>query len=119
MVPTILLLHITQLLVEHIIQRLVEIFGCNSNIPFAGLAVMFSGDFLQLPPIHARPIYSDDNDEWQILVHLWKMFKLAELTAAMRHKGDGTFIELLNKVRTASINDQDETLLNPILGGGR
>ena len=29
----------------------------------------------------------------------------------MRQKGDDTFIDLLNKVRTASINDRDEKLL--------
>ena len=45
------------------------------------------------------------------LVHLWKMFKLAELTEDMHPKGDDTFIDLLNNVRTASINDHDENLL--------
>ena len=35
------------------------------------------------------------------------MFKLAELTEVMRQKGDDTFIDLLNNVRTAFINDQD------------
>ena len=71
------------------------------------LQVIFFGDFFQLPPIQTWPIYSDYNDEWQNLVHLWKMFKLAELTEVMRQKGD----DLLNNVRTASINDQDEKLL--------
>ena len=56
-------------------------------------------------------MYSDYNDEWQNLVHLWKMFKLAELTEVMRQKGDDTFIDLLNNVRTATLNDQDEKLL--------
>ena len=51
-------------------QRLVEIFGCNSNIPFAGLTVIFCVDIFQLPPIQVRPIYSDYNDEWQNLVHI-------------------------------------------------
>ena len=37
------------------------------------------------------------------------MFKLAELTEVMHQKGDDTFIDLLNNVRTA--NDQDEKLL--------
>ena len=39
------------------------------------------------------------------------MFKLAELTEVMRQKGYDTFIDLLNNVRTASINDHDEKLL--------
>ena len=39
------------------------------------------------------------------------MFKLAALTEVMHTKGDYTFIDLLNNVRTASINDHDEKLL--------
>ena len=39
------------------------------------------------------------------------MFKLAELAEVMRQKDDDTFIDLLNNVRTASVNDQDEKLL--------
>ena len=41
------------------------------------------------------------------------MFKLAELTEVMCQKGDDTFIDLLNNVRTKSINDRDENSLNP------
>ena len=39
------------------------------------------------------------------------MFKLAELTEVMCQKGDDTFIDWLNNVRAASINDQNEKLL--------
>ena len=77
---------VSNILVLHINQRLVEIFGCNSNVPFAGLTLTFCEDFFQLPPIQARPLYSDFNDEWQNLVQLWKMFKLAELTEVTRQK---------------------------------
>ena len=42
----------------HIHQRLVEIFGRSPDIPFAGISVIFSGDFFQLPPIKACPIYA-------------------------------------------------------------
>ena len=61
---------VSNILLLHINQRLVEIFWCNSNIPFACLTVIFYGDFFQLPPIQARPIYSDYNIEWQVLVQL-------------------------------------------------
>ena len=80
---------VSNILLLHINQRVVEIFECNSNIAFAGLTVIFCEKKFRLPPIQARPIYSDYNDEWQNLVHLWKMFKLAELTEVMRQKGDG------------------------------
>ena len=52
---------VSNILLLHINQRLVEIFGCNSNIDFTGLTVIFCGDFFQLPPIQARPICSDYN----------------------------------------------------------
>ena len=111
---------VSNILLLHIDQRLVEIFGWNSNIPFAGLTVIFCGDFFQLLPIQARPIYSDYNDEWQNLVHLWKMFKLAELTEVMRPKGDDTFVDLLNNIRTASINPTQTGLFAHYItwGGG-
>ena len=59
---------VSDILLLHINKRLVEIFGCNYNIPFAGLTVIFCGYFFQPPPIQERPIYSDCNDEWQSLV---------------------------------------------------
>ena len=37
--------------------RPVEVFGCQGNKPFTGLTVKTIGDFFQLPPIQARPIY--------------------------------------------------------------
>ena len=67
---------VSNILLLHINQRLVEIFGCNSIIHFAGLTVIF-----------------------------------CELTEVMRPKGDDTFNDLFNNVRTASINDHDEKLL--------
>ena len=30
-------------------KRLVEIFGCSPNIPFAGVSLILCGDFYQLP----------------------------------------------------------------------
>ena len=45
---------VSNILLLHINQRLVEIFGCNSNIPVAGLTVIFCGDFFQLPPTQFR-----------------------------------------------------------------
>ena len=63
-------------LLLYIHQRLVEIFGCSNDNPIAGLTVIFSGDFSQLPPIQARTIYADYKDTWQILVHVWKLFKI-------------------------------------------
>ena len=42
--------------------RLVEIFGCQGNKPFAGLTVITIGDYFELPPIRARPVYMHHGD---------------------------------------------------------
>ncbi|XP_057310266.1 uncharacterized protein LOC130648243 [Hydractinia symbiolongicarpus] len=49
---------VSNILLLHIHQRLVEIFGCSTNKPFAGISIIFSGDLYQLPPIKAAPVYS-------------------------------------------------------------
>ena len=89
-----------QLLYIHL--RLVEIFGCSDNIPFAGITVVACGDLLQLPPVQQRAVYAEYPDVWQNLFHLWKLFKIAELVEVMRQKEDSQLIDLLNKVRMNS-----------------
>ena len=98
-----------QLLYIHL--RLVEIFGCSDNIPFAGITVIAVGDFYQLPPVQQRTVYAEYTDAWLNLVHLWNLFKIAELHEIMRQRGDSDLIDLLNKVRTSSLEEYDENLL--------
>ena len=88
-------------------HRLVEIFGCSNDNPFAGLAVIL----WRLPPIQARTIYSDYKDTWQNLVHMWKLFKIAELSQVMRQKGDTRLIDMLNNVMTSTLSKEDEKQL--------
>ena len=38
-------------------QRLIEIFGCGSNKPFAGIPMVLCGYLYQLPPVRGKPIY--------------------------------------------------------------
>jgi hypothetical protein len=42
-------------------QRLHEITGVYDQ-PFGGLHMIFCGDFKQLPPVNARPIYKGSRD---------------------------------------------------------
>ena len=44
-------------LLLYIHQRLVEIFGCLPDIPYAGVTVICSGDLYQLP-INASSVYA-------------------------------------------------------------
>ena len=101
-----------KMLLLYLLQRLVQIFGCSPDIPFAGLSIIFSGDFFQLPPIKAYPIYAPYAlSSWENLIHKWKLFKLAELDIAMRQRGDNNFIGLLNKVRIAELDGESEKML--------
>ena len=42
---------------------------------------------------------------------LWNLVELAELTEVMWQRGNGNFIDLLNHVRIAELNDDDVSLL--------
>ncbi|XP_057290232.1 uncharacterized protein LOC130612916 [Hydractinia symbiolongicarpus] len=95
----------------HIHQQLTEIFGCSDDIPFAGISVIACGDFYQLPPIQARPIYADYKDVLLNLLHCWKYFKIAELTEVMRQRGDQCSIELLNNIRVGKLETRHEDVL--------
>ena len=92
-------------------QRLVEIFGCNYDLPFAGVSIIVCGDFYQLPPIQQKPIYADFNDPILNIAHCWRYFKIAELTEVMRQRGDQTFIDLLNNIRVGEVSKSDEQIL--------
>ncbi|XP_057316850.1 uncharacterized protein LOC130657876 [Hydractinia symbiolongicarpus] len=98
-------------LLLHIHQRLTEIFGCADDIPFAGISVIACGDFYQLPPIQARPVYAEYKDALLNLSHCWKHFKIAELTEVMRQRGDQHLIELLNNIRVGKLETRHEDLL--------
>ena len=79
---------------------------------FAGLSVMTVGDFLQLPPVLVKFIFSpfSDKDSMKHLLglQLWHLFKYAELTEAVR-QNDKPFIDMLNKV--GNVDDDVEQLL--------
>ena len=96
-------------------QRLLEIFQCSSNIPFAGKSVLLCGDLYQLPPVRAKPIFLFDDSETLIQgvisMDLWRNFKIAELTEIMRQKDDLIFINLLNKVRVGNVDENVENVL--------
>ena len=102
---------VSNLTLLYIHLRLVEIFGCSDNVPFAGITVIAVSDFYQLPPVQQRPVYAEYRDAWENLVHLWKLFKLAELHDIMQQRGDSDLIDLLNKVRTATLEECDENCL--------
>ena len=98
----------------HLNQRLIEIFGCTSDLPFAGLSVIVCGDLYQLPPVTPPSIFAGKNSIKGLLTQdLWHKFCIAELNEVMRQKGDMEFINLLNKVRVGNIDEEVDRLLIP------
>ena len=94
-------------------SRLIEIFDCKTDEPFAGIPIIVCGDLYQLPPVKGVPIYllKDDRLETLASYNLWSMFSLIELTEVMRQKDDLDFIQLLNKIRVGNVDEDVENKL--------
>ena len=90
---------VSSVLFYQVHQRLNEIFGVSTDLPFAGLPVLVCGDLYQLPRVKGAPIYtSTDNIKRYLSLKLWNNFKVVELTEVMRQRGDLEFISFLNKI---------------------
>ena len=74
---------------------------------FAGIAIIVVGDLCQLPPIRKRFVFDSYKNDAFNLCHPWKVFKMIELSEIMRQKNYQAFIELLNRVRTATQTEED------------
>ena len=77
--------------------------------PFAGL---WFADFLQLPPVRGKFIFSrffdNDNTKHLLGLQLWHLFKYAELTEFVSRQNDKLSIDLLNKAPVGHIDDDIE-----------
>ena len=102
---------VSQLNLEHISQRLNEIFDCSPDEIFAGLSIFLVGDLLQLPPVKGTAVYKDDErNPLMSIGKLWDRFKMGELNISQRQK-DNIFIDLLNRCRIGELSDDDIDLL--------
>ena len=79
-----------------------------SEKPFGGIQLVVLGDFYQLPPVSRveQIEFCFNSDAWQLAD-----FKNFELTEIFR-QSDFRFIQLLNNIRYAALNDDDLALLN-------
>jgi ATP-dependent DNA helicase PIF1 len=75
----------------------------NSSNPFGGIQVIFSGDFLQLPPV---------KDEWIFKSENWDKFnfKTFVLRQSMRYQAS-SFYSLLLRIRDGTPTEEDNNLL--------
>ncbi len=86
------------------------------NVPegngiFGNVSVVCVGDLYQLAPVKQPFVFKAPSDHYARLCSpLWHAFKFAELTQIMRQR-DTVFVELLNRVRTATCSVSDLDML--------
>ena len=68
---------ISNVLLSHAYLRLMEIFSCINNAPFAGITVIVVEDQMQLPPVKAESVYLEYKNAGKILCLFWNFSKLS------------------------------------------
>ena len=72
----------------------------NNNLLFGGISIIGIGDFLQLPPVNAKTVYSAILQGYKVFNKpLWHNFVLHELVQIVRQSSDPEFAQLLNRLR--------------------
>ena len=89
----------------HVHCRLVEIFGCRTDITFTEITTIAIGDFLQLPPVRAGAVYAEYKNGWLTFYPFLDLLKIAELTEVMQERCDAEFMNLLNHICLAELNN--------------
>jgi len=83
--------------------------------PFAGLSVICTGDFLQLPPVKDKWIFANNSRPQRAdatAPNKWKQnFCMYELTQKMRSLDDTNFSALCDRIGTNSLTDDDISTL--------
>ena len=89
--------------------RLQEI--TQSHNAFGGIAVILSGDLMQIPPVMARWIFEEPkNEEFQLshaIEPLWDQFQPIELRHNHRQGGDRIYGDMLNRIRRGKHTVED------------
>ena len=85
----------------------------NFPLGVGGKPIIICGDLYQLPPVTERPVYMHDSSYIQGILglELWRTFCMAELTEAMRQRGDVQLIDLLNQARVGKLDEENVELL--------
>ena len=97
---------------KHIHERLTQIFGTPDSMLHAGISLITVGDLYHLPPIKAEHIFSEYKNDCFNICHPWSVFEMIELDQIMCQQGDDKLTELLNRVRTGSLTDEDHKILS-------
>jgi len=98
----------------YIDQRLRSILRINK--PFGDINVIVFGDFFQLAPVLATPLYDSFEEilskfpsavEMLSIKSIWETFKFYELTEIMRQKDDKQFAIMLTKLARGQLEEAD------------
>ena len=83
---------------------------------FGNIGIILLGDLLQLRPVRAKTIFSQDSTELDVVperLHLYRsLFQPVFLTVSQRQKGDQAFSNLLLRAREGLLTDEDDVTLN-------
>jgi ATP-dependent DNA helicase PIF1 len=94
-----------------------EAFPLKAQLPFAGLSVVLSGDFCQLPPVGRKGLYYTSRSRMVSETHgqtLYRKFThTIELNAVMRQQGNdqASFRDALGRLRVGNSTQRDWDLL--------
>lgn len=87
-------------------------YARQNSRPFGGCAVLFCGDFYQLPPvIKGDCLIRNAGRKWAFQSELWGHVKPIELTACIRQH-DVQFSNVLNRIRTNKMTLNDVSWMN-------
>lgn len=82
-------------------------YACYNRKPFGGKKILFSGDFLQLPPVNKE----GDPKPWVFESEFWQNTKIIELTKIMR-QSDVDFTKTLMNIRRGLCTDSDNEMIS-------
>jgi len=86
-----------------------------ANMPFAGIHVMFGGDFYQLPPVCAQGLYMDNNKKGrQLWVTFVNKFIYLKQNFRLNNNNEGTRLlaSCLSQLRIGTVTQQSLDVLN-------
>uniref|UniRef100_A0A8D8ZHS9 ATP-dependent DNA helicase n=1 Tax=Cacopsylla melanoneura TaxID=428564 RepID=A0A8D8ZHS9_9HEMI len=104
---------VSSIMLDRIDCRLRQIKG--KDEPFGSVSVIAVGDLYQLPPVASTPIYKFGSKEFSGLFDrnpLWDKFQFFELTEVMRQKEDLKFVNVLAKIASGTISQEDKNFIN-------
>ena len=103
---------VSNLMLKHIHERLKGTFSTPDNLWFGGLSSAVVGDFCQLPPVKAKPVFSSFKNDLFNISHPWEKFRMVELIKIMCQQGNHSFTKILNRIRTGQLSQDDREKLH-------